>query len=128
MAEQKSTHGTFCWNEFVTRDLVGARKFYTELLGWKADDTAMPGMEYTLFKAHDKSVGGMMAMPPDVPPGVPAHWMAYIQVDDVDAVAKKTVELGGQLLHGPQDVPMVGRFCIIQDPTGGVISLISMPD
>jgi predicted enzyme related to lactoylglutathione lyase len=124
MADDKPTHGTFCWNELSTRDTAGAAKFYTELLGWKATDSGMPGMQYTIFKAGDKEAGGMMEMPAEVPKEIPAHWMAHITVDDVDALAKKTTELGGTVLHGPQDVPNVGRFCVIQDPTGGVVSLI----
>ena len=128
MPDEKSTQGTFCWNELVTRDVAGARKFYTELLGWKAVDSDMPGMDYTVFKAGEKDVGGMLNMPKEIPDGVPAHWMAYITVDDVDALADKVTELGGQLMHGPQDVPNVGRFCIIQDPTGGVVSLMKMTE
>ena len=119
-------HGTFCWNEIMTRDPKKAQRFYCDLLGWKAEDSGMPGIEYTLFKSGDKDAGGMMAMPPDVPPEIPSHWMAYIAVDDVDALVEKTKELGGNILHGPQDIPTVGRFCIIQDPSGGVVSLIKM--
>lgn len=126
MSEVKTASGTFCWNELMTRDVAGASKFYTELLGWKAVDSGMPGMDYTLLKAGDKDAGGMMAMPPDVPQEVPSHWMAYIAVDDVDASAKKVVELGGEVFHGPQDIPNVGRFCIIKDPTGAVVSLIKL--
>lgn len=127
MSNEKPAHGTFCWNELVTRDMAAAEKFYTELLGWKAIDSGMPGMKYTLLKVNEKDAGGIMDMPPDVPKEVPSHWMAYITVDDVDALAKKTEDLGGKLIHGPQDVPNVGRFCIIQDPTGGVLSLITFP-
>ena len=114
MANERPAHGMFCWNELMTRDSTGAGKFYTELLGWNAADSGMPGMKYTLLKAGDKDAGGMMDMPPDVPKEVPAHWMAYIAVDDVDAVTSKTKELGGNVLHGPQDIPTVGRFSIIQ--------------
>ena len=126
MSDEKPAHGTFCWNELVTRDMAGAEKFYTELLGWKAADGGMPGMKYTVFKAGEKDAGGMMDMPPDVPKEVPSHWMSYITVDDVDSLVEKIGELGGTILHGPQDVPDVGRFCIIQDPTGGVVSLIKL--
>ncbi|UCC79046.1 MAG: VOC family protein [Candidatus Zixiibacteriota bacterium] len=126
MSNDKPPHGTFIWNELVARDMQGAEKFYTGLLGWKAVKSDMPGMKYTVFKTGDRDSGGLMEMPPDVPKEVPAHWMAYITVDDVDAAAEKTKELGGQLLHGPQDVPDVGRFCIIQDPAGAVVSLITM--
>jgi predicted enzyme related to lactoylglutathione lyase len=126
MAEQKPANGTFCWNELMTRDVAGASKFYTELLGWKAVDSGMSGPPYTLFKADDKDAGGMMEMPAEIPKEVPSHWMAYITVDDVDSLVDKVKDMGGQILHGPQDVPDVGRFIVIQDPAGAVVSLIKM--
>ena len=50
--------------------------------------------------------------------------MTYVTVDDVDATAKNAQQLGGKVLMGPQDIPTVGRFCVIQDPQGAVISAI----
>ena len=125
MADEKPVNGMFCWNELVTRDVAGAEKFYTELLGWKAVDSGMPGMKYNLFKADGKDAGGLMEMPAEVPKEVPSHWMAYITVEDVDVMAKKTGELGGSVMYGPQDIPGMGRFCVIQDPTGAVVSLMA---
>ncbi|UCE25885.1 MAG: VOC family protein [Candidatus Zixiibacteriota bacterium] len=108
----------------MTRDVPAAAKFYSELLGWEPADSGMPGMAYTIFKAADKDAGGMMEMPKDIPEQVPSHWMSYIAVSDIDAIVGKTPELGGTVLHGPQEVPGVGRFAVIQDPTGAVVSLI----
>jgi hypothetical protein len=42
--------------------------------------------------------------------------------DDVDATAKQAEQLGGKVCVAPQDIPGVGRFCVIQDPQGGVIN------
>ena len=124
MSDQKYPHGTFCWNELMTRDVGVATQFYTGLLGWEAVDSGMPGMAYTILKAGDKSAGGLMAMPKDIPEQVPSHWMAYIAVADIDAAVEKIPQLGGTVIHGPQDVPGVGRFAVIQDPTGAVVSLL----
>ena len=85
MSDKMPAHGTFCWNELMTRDSKAAGKFYSDLIGWEVADSGMPGMEYNMFKAGDKEAGGMMAMPAEVPDQVPSHWMAYITVDDVDA-------------------------------------------
>ncbi|MFH2035337.1 MAG: VOC family protein [Candidatus Zixiibacteriota bacterium] len=127
MANETPKQGTFCWNELMTRDLAAAKKFYSELIGWKIVDSGMPGMEYNMLKAGETNAGGMMAMPSEVPDQIPSHWMAYITVDDVDAAAKKVVKLGGQILHGPMDIPTVGRFMTIADPTGAAIALITFP-
>lgn len=126
MSDNKPAHGTFCWNELVTRDVKAAGEFYSKLIGWKLKEESMTDMPYTLLKAGDREAGGMMAMPAEVPKEVPSHWMAYITVDDVDALVPKVAELGGKVLFGPMDIPKVGRFCAIQDPTGAVVSLITL--
>jgi predicted enzyme related to lactoylglutathione lyase len=52
-------------------------------------------------------------------------WGVYVSVDDVDATAEAAKEMGGQVLMGPQDIPEVGRFCVLQDPNGALISAIT---
>ena len=54
--------------------------------------------------------------------GVPAHWMSYFTVDDVDAAAAKVKELGGNVCVPPTDIP-VGRFAVVSDPAGATFSL-----
>jgi predicted enzyme related to lactoylglutathione lyase len=84
----------------------------------------MEGVTYTVVSAGDKDVGGIMKIPPHAQ-GMPPSWGCYVTVDDVDATARTAQELGGKVLMGPQDIPGVGRFCVIQDPQGAVISAIS---
>jgi len=129
MPKEKPESGKFCWNELMTRDTEGSAKFYSALLGWKPSESpfSMPGMTYTMWKQGEADVGGMMPMPKDVPPQVPPHWMSYVAVDDVDATAGKVNDLGGTLLTPPQDIPNVGRFCIMQDPSGATLGLITFP-
>lgn len=124
MAEQ----GEFVWNELVTTDPERCKQFYGEVVGWTAVDMPMPpggapGV-YTLWKVGDKQIGGMFRMGGPQFEGVPPHWMAYIAVDDVDAAAAKVEPAGGRVLFPPTDIEGVGRFCTIQDPTGGFVSLM----
>src|SRR5262245_10569706 len=51
------------WHECVTGDVVGAKAFYTGLLGWTTQDVEMPTGPYTLFRKDGKDVGGCMAIP-----------------------------------------------------------------
>ena len=60
----------------------------------------------------------------DNPP--PPHFMTYVAVDDVDENSKLAQELGATIIRGPMDIPNVGRICIIQDPTGAMISTFRM--
>ena len=125
MAEQSMQSGTFCWTELMTRDVAAAKKFYADLIGWKMKDQDMAGGTYTMLTpaGGGQLVGGMMEMGGPQWEGIPPHWMPYITVENVDDRAKRCVELGGQIKHPPTDIPNVGRFCVIADPTGAVISL-----
>jgi len=116
-------NGAFSWNELMTSDVEGAKAFYGELLGWKMEDMPACEMGYSMARSGEKEVAGIMATPPDNP--MPPAWGAYITVDDVDARAAQAEALGGRILLAPQDIPEVGRFVMIQDPQGAMVSLIT---
>jgi predicted enzyme related to lactoylglutathione lyase len=117
-------HGSFCWNELSTRDAAGAKSFYAELFGWNYKESK-DGMPYTEIGPADRPFGGIFQLPDEMA-NTPPFWMPYVAVDDVDASAAKVEELGGKIHKGPADIPGVGRFCIITDPTGAVLSMITI--
>jgi predicted enzyme related to lactoylglutathione lyase len=124
--EKYKDHGAFSWFELMTSDPGAAKEFYTKLFGWSFEDMPMGPGTYSVIKVKGQSEGtaGLMATPPEAQ-GTPPMWSIYITVDDVDATAKLTQELGGKVLVPPRDIPKVGRFCVIQDPQGAVICPIS---
>jgi hypothetical protein len=109
--------GEFSWNELVTTDVEGAKAFYTSLFGWT---TAPFGEHYTLFNNPDRSVAGLMQAPS---PGIPAGWLSYITVENVDASAVKAEEFGGTIRVPAFDIPQVGRIAILVDPQGAAIGI-----
>lgn len=119
-------HGTFCWNELITGDIAKAKDFYTQLLGWSADDVPEATPPYAVWKLGETMAGGLMQKTEEMG-DVPPHWLSYITVDDVDASAKKVEELGGKICVPPTDIPNVGRFTAITDPTGAAVCLITFP-
>lgn len=118
-------NGAFSWNELMTTDVKGAMAFYGALFGWEFENNDSAGMPYVIAKSGGDMVAGLMAKPPTVPDFVPPYWGAYVTVANVDQSAEKTVSLGGKILFPPTDIPTVGRFCVIQDPQGAVVSIIS---
>ncbi len=126
MADEVPTGlGTFCWTELMTRDVAAAKKFYGELIGWKTVDEKMGDMNYTMLfpPGAQQPVGGMMAMEGPQFEGVPPHWMPYIMVESVDETTQRCTTLGGAVMLPPTDIPNIGRFSVIRDPTGAMISL-----
>lgn len=119
-------HGAFSWNELMTTDIDGAKSFYKEMFKWQLEEMQSE-MPYTMATIGGQQVAGMMQNPPEAA-GMPAMWGGYITVDDVDASAKQAESLGGKVLMDPRDIPNVGRFCVIADPQGAMLSLITYFD
>jgi len=122
MTDQFREQGAFSWFELTTADVPAAQAFYTRLFGWTTEPWVGEG-DYTLVKVGGKEVAGMAAPRSDQP--APCGWGVYVTVTDVDQTAGKAAELGGKVLVPPTDIPRVGRFCVIQDPQGGVIKAIT---
>lgn len=119
-----TTHGAFGWCELLTSDAAGAKEFYGKLFNWTLEQAPIDGVEYTLIRCGDEQIGGMMTLPTGAQT-VPPHWGVYVTVDDVDAAAQAAVAMGGKICKEPEDIPQVGRFCVLQDPQGAYFSIIS---
>jgi uncharacterized protein len=117
-------HGSFTWYELMTTDSNGGEKFYRDVVGWGAERAPSTQMEYILLKAGERPVAGLMAYPPSAGGGAHPTWLGDIYVDDVDKTAAKVKELGGQIKHGPDDIPNVGRFAVATDPHGATFVLL----
>lgn len=114
-------NGAPCWFDCVTRDVDASGAFYTKVFGWTTEHIAE--MEYTVFVNDGEWICGMMAMPPQAPAEVPAHWMVNFVVPDCDAAAVYATENGGTVTMQPMDTPF-GRAAGILDPWGAVLSVI----
>jgi predicted enzyme related to lactoylglutathione lyase len=115
--------GRLVWYELLTTDPKEAMAFYSEVVGWKTEAWG-PG-NYTMWVGSQGPLGGVMMLPDNSKKmGAPPHWMVHIQVGNVDATVAKVKELGGQVFV-TEDIPTVGRFAIIADPQGAVISLFT---
>jgi predicted enzyme related to lactoylglutathione lyase len=116
------SHGSFHWNELMTRDVARAKAFYAGTIGWTFEPMPMPGGgTYWIAKAGDKPVGGLFVMDcPDLE-DLPEQWLPYLAVDDVDARLAKATAAGARAMREPFDVPGVGRIAILREPGGAMV-------
>ena len=56
-------------------------------------------------------------------PGAPSSWLAYVVVDDIKASTEKAQSLGASVMKDVTEVPGMGWFSIILDPTGAALGL-----
>ena len=127
------TTGRFVWYELLTPDTNASVAFYGDVVGWKTEAFEGGGSSgYRMWIASQGPLGGVMSPKeakehspqPDKVATAP-HWMAHVQVKNVDATVEQAKKLGGTVCYGPEDIPTVGRFAVIGDPQGGTLSVFS---
>jgi hypothetical protein len=104
--------------ELHTKDVDKSKKFYAGMFDWKME--AIPGMDYTIINVGEGTGGGIMKNPM---PSDPDNWLPYIMVDDVAASTKKAKSLGAAIAKDVTEVPDMGWFSVIVDPTGAAFGL-----
>ena len=124
-----ASRGTFIWYDVMTSDTKAATAFYSDVIGWDAQDHAMPdNRTYTVFSKGPAMVAGLMAIPDELcVEGARPCWSGYVASDDVDTDAKRVVRAGGAITREPADIPNVGRFACATDP-GGAMFLLFKPN
>jgi uncharacterized protein len=121
----KPKTGEVSWNELVTTDTKAATGFYGKLFGWQptpfegSDPGAPP---YTLFKLDPNSmgVGGMMQTQD---PKMPAQWIPYVVVDNIDTTLATALKLGAKSCLPVTAINEIGRIAVIKDPQGATLGL-----
>jgi len=96
-----SSRGRFSWYELMTTDVAAATAFYTEVVGWSAQDASVPGTPYTLLAVGDATVAALMSLPEGARrAGATPRWIGYVSVDDIDATAQGIAQRCGTV-HVP---------------------------
>ena len=115
--------GLVGWNELYCDDLATVFPFYAELFGWKktdAVDMAEMGI-YQMFGLGDRTLGGMMKRPPNMPSN---FWGYYFNVADFDDAIARIGSAGGAVVHGPMQVPGGSWIAQALDPQGVFFSVV----
>jgi predicted enzyme related to lactoylglutathione lyase len=136
-------HGSLNFNDLNTRHADGAKSFYGSVFGWQTLELegglqmwTLPGygdhlerdnpdlrkqMAEVNAPAGFEDVVASLVPIADDKPDIPPHWGVTFAVDDADAIADKTTELGGTVLVAPFDAPWV-RMTVITDPQGATFT------
>lgn len=118
--QNKTGHGN--WHDLMSTDPEAGFAFYADLFGWtkgQAMDMGALGT-YQLFSHNGRDIGGMMGLG-NAPQSV---WLPYFGTDGADAAKARIEAGGGQVHHGPAEVP--GGAFIVQaaDPEGAWFAVV----
>jgi uncharacterized protein len=101
------------WFEIAADDLNRAKRFYSELFGWKIEEFPVPFREdYLLIRTGDGEAiaGGLIKRKSPRPTTV-----NYIDVPSTDKYTARVTHLGGKVLVPKTAVPGMGYFVVCED-------------
>ncbi|MEA3081720.1 MAG: uncharacterized protein QOD54_1388 [Sphingomonadales bacterium] len=111
------------WNELSTADQDSAIDFYRRQFGWGQEGEMDMGEmgQYRFIQVNGVNAGAIMRKPPQLPVSI---WTFYIGVDDIDRASEAVRAGGGQILHGPMEIPG-GEYSLNgMDPQGASFGLV----
>ncbi len=120
----KGKPNTWCWNELMTDSVDKCLAFYKAIGGFTVTSMPMPKGEYHVLNHDNAPRAGVMKSPM---PGVPNHWLPYVQVASADQAVVKAKKLGATVHVEAQDIPNVGRFAILGDPLHASFGVLQPP-
>jgi len=106
--------------ELWSQDPEKAAAFYTKVFDWTIQH--IPEMDYRFVDTGGEGgINGGIMKPKEGP--WPGNLAFYIDVDDLDAYAKKVTAAGGKMIVEKMVVPGVGEFSLFGDPDGRVVGM-----
>ncbi|HVQ25079.1 MAG TPA: VOC family protein, partial [Planctomycetota bacterium] len=90
---------------------------------WTSEGVDMGGyQDHCMLPADGPAVAGVCHAR-GVNAGLPAQWLIYITVADLEQSLTRCRALGGTVLREPRGLGGMGRFAVVRDPAGAVCAL-----
>ncbi len=115
--------GAITWTDLTVPDADRLRDFYAAVAGWTPAPLDMGGYaDYVMSQPGDGTPVAGVCHARGANADLPAQWLVYITVADLDRSMARCRELGGEVISGPRAMG-AGRFCVVRDPAGAVAAL-----
>ena len=124
-SELKANIGAIEWHDLTVDNASEVRDFYEQVVGWQSSAVSMGDYDdYCInLPDFDDTVAGVCHARGGNSK-LPAQWLIYVRVASATASAEQCLKLGGEVLDGPRKMGG-NNFCVIKDPAGAVLALVS---
>jgi len=117
------TPGTIGWHDLAVPNAEAVRDFYAAVVGWTHQPIEMGGYcDFVMLSPGTGDAAGGICHARGKNADLPAQWLMYIIVEDLEAALDRVGEAGGEVLIQPRPAGG-GRFAVIRDPAGAVCGL-----
>lgn len=114
--------GVISWFDLTVANAGEVRDFYEKVVGWSSSPVEMDGYsDFNMHSADGETVAGVCHARGENAK-IPAQWIMYINVADLDASIAACEQLGGQVVCPPRPTGS-GRYAIVRDPAGACVAL-----
>ena len=111
------------WVDLTVPDAAALRVFYEAVAGWTSAPLDMGGYDdYVMMAPDGATPAGGICHARGGNEGIPAQWLIYITVPDLETAVSEAETRGGSLVLGPKKAGN-GRFAVLTDPAGAVFAL-----
>ena len=121
---QEVQRGQISWVDLTVPEADTLRDFYAQVVGWTASAHSMG--DYEDYVMNDPVTGEARAgicHARGENAALPAQWLIYIVVQDLEDSFDKCLQLGGSVVCPPRSAGEMGSYCVIKDPAGAVCAL-----
>lgn len=126
-AARSQEPGALAWAELLTPEPQAAVGFFQQLFGHEVTEYPQDdGGTYTTLMVNGTEVAGIAPLPATVGVPLQAGWQVYFGVSNVADAVDAAVAAGGVVLVEPEEVEEAGIIATLQDPQGGVFSLLEL--
>ena len=119
--------GALAWAELLTPEPQSAVGFFQQLFG--QDVTEYPqddGGKYSTLMVNGAEVAGIAAVPADAEGTLKPGWQVYFGVSSVPEAVSAAEAAGGTVLIAPDGDEEAGTIATLEDPQGGVFSILEV--
>lgn len=123
MSNKKPETGSITWFDLTVPNAEAVRDFYRQVVGWQPEPVDMGGYsDFNMNLPESGTCAAGICHSRDANGDLPAQWLIYITVADLDESIAQCKKNGGRIVAGPKNMGKA-RFCVIQDPAGAVAAL-----
>lgn len=127
MTDEAPKIGAIEWQDLSVGDASTVKDFYEKVVGWESSGVSMGNGTYEDYSMNLPGTGDTVAgvcHAKGFNEGIPPQWLIYVRVASVSDSISQCEQLGGKLVFGPKEMGK-DQFCVIQDPAGAVMALVS---
>ena len=122
MADEPKPMGSIIWTDLTVSNADDVRSFYASVVGWKSSPVDMGDYEDFCVQSEDGETVADICHARGENANLPAQWLIYIRVPDLDKSLEACERSGGKILQPPRQMGE-SRMAVIQDPAGAVMAI-----